>query len=61
MAIAGSALSQKKVNGAEYDDPVRVDSEVGFTSPGLPNDVFGQEDNHDIKYKTLSWPLTAVL
>lgn len=24
-------------------------------------DVFGQEDKHDIKYKSLSWPLVAVL
>lgn len=24
-------------------------------------DVFGVEDNHDIKYKTLSWQLVAVL
>ncbi|KAI1339082.1 transmembrane amino acid transporter [Xylariaceae sp. FL0016] len=34
----------------------------GTGSPGgLPGDVFGQEDGHDIKYKTLSWPLVAVL
>lgn len=25
------------------------------------DDVFGQEDQHDIKYKSLSWPLVAVL
>ncbi len=25
------------------------------------NDVFGNEDDADIKYKTLSWPLVAVL
>ncbi|KAI1120744.1 amino acid transporter [Nemania abortiva] len=28
---------------------------------GLPGDVFGVEDGHDIKYKTLSWPLVAGL
>ncbi|KAI0848537.1 transmembrane amino acid transporter protein-domain-containing protein [Daldinia vernicosa] len=61
MAVTGNTLSRKKVDGTDCDDAVRVDQEVGFTSPGLPNDVFGQEDNHDIKYKTLSWPLTAVL
>ncbi|KAI1151244.1 transmembrane amino acid transporter protein-domain-containing protein [Nemania diffusa] len=27
----------------------------------LPGDVFGREDGHDIKYKTLSWPLVACL
>ena len=27
----------------------------------LPEDVFGKEDNHDIKYKTLSWPLVSGL
>ncbi|KAI0517596.1 transmembrane amino acid transporter [Xylaria bambusicola] len=31
---------------------------IGMGSPG---DVFGSEDGHDIKYKTLSWPLVAVL
>ncbi|KAI0598879.1 transmembrane amino acid transporter [Biscogniauxia sp. FL1348] len=35
--------------------------ETGYTGPGLPDDVFGREDNHDIKYKTLSWQLVAVL
>lgn len=24
-------------------------------------DVFGHEENHDIRYKTLSWPMVAVL
>ncbi|KAK5627483.1 hypothetical protein RRF57_003199 [Xylaria bambusicola] len=31
---------------------------IGVSSPG---DVFGSEDGHNIKYKTLSWPLVAVL
>jgi hypothetical protein len=26
-----------------------------------PNDVFGNETGHAIKYKTLSWPMVAVL
>ena len=26
-----------------------------------PDDVFGQEDGHDIKYKTLSWQMVALL
>lgn len=25
------------------------------------NDVFGREDQHDIKYKTLSWPLASLI
>ncbi len=25
------------------------------------NDVFGSEENHQIKYKTLTWPLVTVL
>lgn len=28
---------------------------------GLPGDVFGREDGHDIVYKTLAWPLVAGL
>ncbi|KAI0470988.1 transmembrane amino acid transporter [Xylariaceae sp. FL0804] len=29
--------------------------------PGMPHDVFGSEEGHDIKYKTLSWPMVACL
>ena len=32
-----------------------------YTGPGTINDVFGDEENHDIKYKTLGWPMVAVL
>jgi hypothetical protein len=28
---------------------------------GTGKDVFGREDNHQIKYKTLTWPLVTVL
>ena len=35
--------------------------EGGAIETGRPDDVFGSEDGHDIKYKTLSWPLVAVL
>ncbi|KAI0183097.1 transmembrane amino acid transporter [Xylaria flabelliformis] len=35
--------------------------EEGATGTGRPDDVFGNEDGHEIKYKTLSWPLVAVL
>ncbi|OTB00424.1 hypothetical protein M426DRAFT_267655 [Hypoxylon sp. CI-4A] len=54
-------LPEEKSNRATHDVPIEEDREVGITSPDLPNDVFGAEDGHDIKYKTLSWPLTAVL
>ncbi|KAI0124046.1 transmembrane amino acid transporter [Xylariales sp. AK1849] len=32
-----------------------------YTGPGFVGDVFGEEENHDIKYKTLGWPMVAVL
>ncbi|KAH9909894.1 transmembrane amino acid transporter [Xylariomycetidae sp. FL2044] len=51
----------KSYNGGSK---VRTGGERGeqhLTGPGLPDDVFGHEDEHDIKYKTLSWPLVAVL
>ena len=28
------------------------------TSPGSPADVFGNEEEHDIRYKTLSWQVS---
>ena len=31
------------------------------SNPRADRDVFGNEDEADIKYKTLSWPLVAVL
>ncbi|KAI8961525.1 hypothetical protein F5Y11DRAFT_326099 [Daldinia sp. FL1419] len=61
MTRTNDTFSRDKVDGIDHNDLIHVDHEVGFTNPGLPNDVFGREDNHDIKYKTLSWPLTAVL
>ncbi|KAI1860494.1 hypothetical protein JX265_009893 [Neoarthrinium moseri] len=33
----------------------------GYTGPGFVNDVFGEEQGHDIKYKTLTWPMVALL
>lgn len=37
-------------------------SESGSPNAGYHAiDVFGPEDNHQIQYKTLSWPLVAVL
>ncbi|KAI3325135.1 transmembrane amino acid transporter [Xylariaceae sp. AK1471] len=35
--------------------------EEQFIGEEIPGDVFGREDDHAIKYKTLSWPLVAVL
>lgn len=32
-----------------------------YTGSGTTHDVFGDEANHDIKYKTLGWPMVAVL
>ncbi|KAI1477595.1 transmembrane amino acid transporter protein-domain-containing protein [Daldinia eschscholtzii] len=61
MTTYSHTLSRGKLEGSEYNDTVQVVREEGATNPGLPNDVFGQEDDHEIKYKTLSWPLTAVL
>lgn len=33
----------------------------GNDDDGMPGDVFGCEEGHEIKYKTLSWPLVATL
>lgn len=39
----------------------RHDDEVHPTGPATINDVFGSEEGHDIQYKTLHWPMVAVL
>lgn len=33
----------------------------GYTGPGFVDDVFGEEKDHAIKYKTLAWPMVALL
>lgn len=37
------------------------DIEIHGHVRGTGQDVFGRENNHQIKYKTLTWPLVAVL
>ncbi|KAI1499702.1 transmembrane amino acid transporter protein-domain-containing protein [Biscogniauxia marginata] len=61
-------LSGEKAGQSGFKVPLETgivarynDDETRYTGPGLPDDVFGPEDGHDIKYKTLSWPLVAVL
>ncbi|KAK8079328.1 transmembrane amino acid transporter [Apiospora phragmitis] len=39
----------------------QYDGEIHPTGPATVNDVFGSEEGHDIKYKTLHWPMVAVL
>ena len=43
-----------------YEDPekkaVLSPADESFASP--PADVFGNEDDHDIQYKTLSWQVS---
>ena len=45
------------------EDKFMPTSEIdSLASPGRDNnDVFGSEENHQIKYKTLTWPLVTVL
>jgi hypothetical protein len=56
-------MNEKRFDGQTpeypYDDE-RYTPSGGhhFTSE---HDVFGNEENHQIKYKTLSWPLVACL
>ncbi|RWA10229.1 hypothetical protein EKO27_g4864 [Xylaria grammica] len=52
--IHRSARDVRELRAGDFHDEESIDHE-------LPGDVFGQEDGHDIKYKTLSWPVVAVL
>lgn len=51
-----------KFEGGAYSSSYDIN---GGSSPPLDSyhdkDVFGREENHDIKYKTLSWQIVAIL
>jgi hypothetical protein len=56
-------MNEKRLDGQTPEYPF---DDEGFTpSRGHhftgEHDVFGNEENHQIKYKTLSWPLVACL
>ena len=44
----------------EYNEEGVLQANHGFAVV-QPNDVFGNESGHAIKYKTLSWPMVAML
>jgi hypothetical protein len=47
-----------------YSDGQRPYDDEGITTGSddvIVNDVFGDEANHDIRYKTMSWQMVAVL
>ncbi len=52
--INSSTPDARELGGGDFYEEAPINQ-------GLPGDVFGSEDGHDIKYKTLSWPLVAVL
>lgn len=46
----------------EHEDKFMPTAEVDSVNPSVPqNDVFGNEVNNQIRYRTLTWPLVAVL
>ncbi|KAK6836141.1 transmembrane amino acid transporter [Apiospora arundinis] len=61
---AGGMPREKRLR-MDLDDNMmelgRPDGEIHPTGPATVNDVFGSEEGHDIKYKTLHWPMVAVL
>ncbi|KAI1087879.1 transmembrane amino acid transporter protein-domain-containing protein [Rostrohypoxylon terebratum] len=54
-------LEHEKFDRADRNGMTERDRDVDFNGPGLPDDVFGEEESHDIKYKTMTWPFVAVL
>ncbi|KAI0150277.1 hypothetical protein GGR57DRAFT_202373 [Xylariaceae sp. FL1272] len=62
MAFSRRQISSNKDQKISRNELPESDEVQGTdsTTPDI-NDVFGQEEGHDIKYKTLSWPLVAVL
>lgn len=62
-----TAVPHEKLGNSNYDTPefgVLTHPEHGrggYTGPGFVDDVFGEEEDHDIKYKTLAWPMVALI
>ncbi|RYC60575.1 hypothetical protein CHU98_g5628 [Xylaria longipes] len=56
----GNTGNPRRISAGIFHDAVNDDDDVQ-SYRGLPGDVFGREDGHDIKYKRLSWPLVAGL
>ncbi|KAI0859460.1 transmembrane amino acid transporter [Xylaria cubensis] len=54
----GNNGNTRQISGGIFHDDIDDDEQ---SYRGLPGDVFGREDGHDIKYKRLSWPLVAGL
>lgn len=47
------------INPSSYDREAGAAIDTGVV--GEKNDVFGEEEGHDIKYKTMTWQMVAVL
>lgn len=58
---AASEYSEKPLHGTARSDVSGVRDGCEPLAEIAQNDVFGREEAHDIKYKSLSWPMTAVL
>ena len=56
-------MSEKYLGEKPYrsDDGVDESPDPAFGDHQSADDVFGAEEHHDIHYKTLTWPLVAVL
>lgn len=54
----GNIRNSRRISSSIFHNDVDDDEQ---SYRGLPGDVFGREDGHDIKYKRLSWPLVAGL
>lgn len=59
MGVETKSEADYSTNGFKNDDRIMEGS--GNSSGDSAHDVFGSEDSHDIKYKSLSWQLVSLL
>ncbi|OJT12628.1 N amino acid transport system protein [Trametes pubescens] len=57
MSLSAAAAVDSKTETTTESGPISV--HLQNTEKGAAEDVFGDEDDHDIRYKTLSWPFVA--
>ncbi len=55
MSLSAAAAVDSKTETTTESGPISV--HLQNTEKGAAEDVFGDEDDHDIRYKTLSWPV----
>jgi hypothetical protein len=59
--VATARAEKSRLSSSEEERARETKPEDDVADFAQRNDVFGSEEQHQIKYKTLSWPMVATL